>query len=242
MSLPLELQKLPPQALDVIRYLDGRDSGADVATILWGTGLSERALGKAIRRLVTRYYVQLLGQGVYALTQIGKQAAQEIRAYDTGTPGESPAAVSGTPAVAAPAERHPRRLSVWVAHELVVGMKAMLLVGFNAPVGDSIALQQPARLVLRLSAPGCDVEPVERPLDVAVERPAGPVQFRVVPRREGLVRIKIEADQLVTLHELVPLGGIYFDLRVSLYPTPHSAKFHALGAPVGLVPGQGNPG
>jgi hypothetical protein len=70
-----------------------------------------------------------------------------------------------------------------------------------------------------------------------VDRSAGPVHFRLVPRREGTVRIKVEAYQLVTLQEMVPVGGLYFDLNVAGFPTPQSEEFQALGAIVELHPG-----
>jgi hypothetical protein len=91
-------------------------------------------------------------------------------------------------------------------------------------------------VILRLSAPGCDVLPVERPLEVAIKAAAGPVSFRVTPRRAGLVRLKIEVYQLVTLKELRPVGGMFFDLNVSGFPTPDSEEKKALGAIIRLFP------
>jgi len=66
----------------VIRYLKTQENGADVIDIMAGTGLSERALGKAIRRLVTRYFVEMPAQGFYTLTSAGRLAAQELGVYD----------------------------------------------------------------------------------------------------------------------------------------------------------------
>jgi predicted transcriptional regulator len=121
MSLSVDLQKLPPQALDVIRYLRTQEQGADVTTIMAGTGLSERAFGKAIRRLVTRHYVEMPAQGYYTLTNAGRQAAEELGEYDGSVPmPEVHAAPDVTVEDAAPVILHKRRLSVWVAQELVI--------------------------------------------------------------------------------------------------------------------------
>ena len=228
--LPLELQKLPPQALDVIRYLNTREDAASVEQILDGTGLSERSFGKAIRRLVTRYYVDMPEQGFYALTANGRQAAEDLRAFDGATPTLARAAAP-EPA-AAPLQV--RQFSVVAQKDLVVRSSAVLRAGFSAPASDQPRLRQPGRIILRVSAPGCDVDPVERPLEVATSAAAGPVTFRVTPRREGSVRIKIEAYQLVTRQDLVPVGGMYFDRTVAEFPTPGSAEIQALGATLRL--------
>jgi DNA-binding MarR family transcriptional regulator len=244
-----DLQKLPPQALDVIRYLDTHDDQGTVDEIIEGTGLSERGLRKAIRRLVTRYYADMPDQDFYRLTEKGKEAAGELRAYDgEDVPAAVPAAVdapSAAPAAqaadeeapAADVPRHARRMSVLVPKELVIRSAVTLRAGFDAPPADDpVPLQETGRVILRLSAPGCDVDPVERPLDVAVGGPAGPVSFRVTPRVEGPARLKIEGYQLVSLKDIRPIGGVFFDLNVAGFPTPDSAEVKVLGAVMGLYP------
>ena len=174
MSLPADLQKLPPQALDVLRILDGREGGLDTEAILSGTGLSERAFGKAIRRLVTRYYVAMPRDGVYALTKTGRVAVEEIHAYDRVAPGgnvtrampddeaaeippEPPAEVAvaavaeAAPTPAPPAARHERRLSLLVPREMVLGMTVTLLAGFDTPPHNTAPLHEPARVVVRVA-------------------------------------------------------------------------------------------
>jgi len=234
MSLPLELQKLPPQALDVIRFLATQPQGAYVDTILDRTGLSERSFGKAIRRLVTRYYVEMPAQGFYTLTANGRQAAQDISSYDGSAP-TAPEPVPGSPQQAS--LRQERRLTALIPKELVAHGTSVLMVGFDAPGAGQPAMTQPGRVIFRVSAPGCDVLPTERPLEVTGGKAAGPLRFRIEPRREGQVRIKIEAFQLVTLKDLRPLGGMYFDIRVAGFPTPESAELQALGAPIRLYVG-----
>jgi hypothetical protein len=237
----------------VIRYLATREEGASVDEMVIGTGLSERTLGKSIRRLVTRYYVDMPAQGFYRLSVKGKQAAQDLRMFDGDTlilpaaeleSEPAPARVEPAPEhiapppaavqVQPPIERQVRRLSIFMPKEMVIRSTISLRTGFEAPRAGQPALQQPARIVLRLSAPGCDVEPTERPVEVASSTSVGPLQFRVAPRLEGMVRLKLEAFQLVSQRELLPIGGMYFDLNVAGFPTPLSAEFQTLGAMVQL--------
>jgi DNA-binding MarR family transcriptional regulator len=233
-----DLQKLLPQALDVIRYLDTHDDQGTVDEIIEGTGLSERGLRKAIRRLVTRYYADMPDQDFYRLTEKGKEAAGELRAYDgEDVPAAVPAAVdapSAAPAAqaadeeapAADVPRHARRMSVLVPKELVIRSAVTLRAGFDAPPADDpVPLQETGRVILRLSAP-----------DVAVGGPAGPVSFRVTPRVEGPARFKVEGYQLVSLKDIRPIGGMFFDLNVAGFPTPDSAEVKVLGAVMGLYP------
>ena len=245
MGLPLDLQKLLPQALDVIRYLGTEeDGGADVDTIMDGTGLSERAFGKAIRRLVTRYYVEMPDTGYYVLTERGWQAAEDLHVFD-GTPGVPAAEDASLAEGEVPEEeteaptaqvRYSRRFSMFLPRELVAGSTTALRAGFDTPAADQAPLQEPGRVIIRLSAPGCDVTPVERPLEVPVKGAAGPVQFRITPRQEGTVRVKVIAYQLVSQRDLRGVGGMYFDLPIAGFPTPGSVEFQTLGAAVALYP------
>ncbi len=248
--LPPDLRKLPPQALDVIRYLDTHDDQGTVVEIVGGTGLTERGLRKAIRRLVTRFYAEMPDQDFYRLTTKGKEAAEELRAYDgenipaAAPDTQTPPAAQAAPAMQASEEtpaadvpRHVRRLSMLVPKELVIRSTITLRAGFDAPAADDpVPLKETGRVILRLSTPGCDVEPVERPLDVAVNGAAGPVSFRVTPRREGPARLKLDAYQLVSLKDIRPVGGMFFDLNVSGFPTPDSGEVKALGAVIRLYP------
>jgi hypothetical protein len=233
-TLPPEVQKLPPEALDVLRYLGLHPDGASIDDILDGTGLSERGFGKAIRRLVTRFYVEMPDQSFYRMTASGQQAADAVRVFDEE---ETPAA-PGADMIAK--LTHTRQLAVVGPKELIAGAQSVLRVGFSAPADAQHPLKESGRVILRLSAPGCDVEPVERPLEVATDAPAGPARFRVMARKTGSVRVKVEAFQLMALDELQPVGGVFFDLSVASFPTPASGEVQALGATVRLHPGGEN--
>jgi hypothetical protein len=234
MSLPLDLQKLPSQALDVIRFLDDKPDGVSIKTIRTGTGLSKRVLGKVIRRLVTRYYLEMPQRDIYCLTGSGQQAAAALRHYDDDDLLHTAAAA---PDVDADVARHERLLTVVLPQELIAQGQAGLHIGFNAPESGQPPLPEAARIILRVSAPGCNVAPVERPLEVPGDAPAGPVPFRVQPRQTGNAQVKIEVLQLVTLDALVPVGTVYFNVPVSGFPTPLSAEKQALGTRVGLLAG-----
>jgi hypothetical protein len=233
-TLPPELQKLPPEALDVLRYLGQHPDGASTNDILHGTGLSVRGFGKAIRRLVTRYYVEMPDQSFYCTTESGRQAADDVRAFDED---DTPAAPG---ADMIPKLTHTRQLAVVGPKELIAGAESVLRVGFSAPVDAQHPLNEKGRVILRLSAPGCDVDPVERPLEVATDAPAGPAWFRVMARKTGSVRVKVEAFQLMALDELQPVGGVFFELSVAGFPTPASGEVQALGSTVRLHPGGEN--
>ena len=246
MSLPSDLERLLPQALDVIRFLGLQEDGsAPVDAIIAGTGLSERTGGKAIRRLVTRYYLDMPEQGYYRLTESGWRAVQDLRTFDGEfPPADLPAEEvedqqeesDDLPAPAQPV-RQARRLSMFLPKELVIRSTTILRAGFDAPAAGEPPLRLPGRVILRLNALGCEIDPVDRPLEVAVSAAAGPVRFRVTPGREGAMRFRLEAFQLMGQQSVLPVGGMVFDLNVAGFPTPASAEFHALGAVVYLYPG-----
>ena len=94
-ELPFHLKTLEPLkgALDILRFFGVIDSAtADADAIKDALGLSDRALPKAIRRLVTKQYIVMEGDMMYRLTEKGQQAVEELSEYDgaTGTGLELP--------------------------------------------------------------------------------------------------------------------------------------------------------
>jgi len=198
------------------------------------TGQSERAFGRAIRRLVTLRLVNMPVPGRYALTERGREAlaawgmdVAPAAPVADDPPGEPPAATPpDSPSVA-------RTLTVLVAEELVAGTGAILMAGFNAPRGGDTTHPAPRDVVLRVSAPGAEVSPAEQPLDVPADAAAGPVRFKVTPSEPGRLRISLHVLQ-PDGRALAVVDGMYFDLRVQPYPTPRSAELQSLGAVVHL--------
>src|SRR5690606_35180973 len=94
MDLPYHLKTLEPLtgALDILRYLASLDEpSADADEICDALDLSERTFGKAIRRLVTKKYVQIDGSLFYRLTRQGEEAANDLAQYETDNPGATEA-------------------------------------------------------------------------------------------------------------------------------------------------------
>jgi len=247
MPLAPDLQKLPSQAHEVIRYLAAQpENGALAGEIIEGAGLTERSFGKAIRRLVTRSCVEMPARGYYVLTALGQQLARELGVAPVDPPGESvadsephPVAETGAtdpPPVAATGPNTLRRLSVVVPVELVIGAPAVLRVGFDPLRGDQMPPDGTARVIVRLSAPGCDVSPAERPLEVPAGDPVGPVTFRLTPHEEGMIRVRVQVFQVIDDLAIRLAGGMYFDRHVAGFPTPDSAEFQALAADIALIP------
>ena len=229
-----EFQKLPPQAIPVIRFLSERENAA-AGEIAQETGLSARAFGKAIRALVTRRFAEMASPGVYRLSARGREALAALEPVAQSAPAEAPVptpesapAPEPVPQVDAAPARPERRLSALVAQEWVRHLPAKLMVGFDAAPDHTPPA--PLHLTLRVKARGCEVEPREHTLDLPPHRAAGPVQFRVTPFDGQSVRVRIEV-----LHGDTLLGGVFFEVPVAGLPTPRSAQFHALGGPVPLA-------
>ena len=220
MPILSDLEKLPSQALDVLRYLATCEAGtASADAIMAGVGLSAIGLGKGVRRLVTGRYIAMTAAGTYELTTLGQRAADALRA-----PEPAPAAAI-------------RRLSVFVPCALAVGAPALLRAGFDLPLGDQSPSAEALPVILRLRAPGCDVSPVEQPVTIPADAPSSPVRFRVTPYQEGMLRLSLEVLPAGGVEPPRPSGGIYFDLSVEPFPTPACAEFQALGATVVLPAG-----
>ncbi len=258
-ELPPDLRKLPSGALDVLRFFGTQAVGASVDEIVAGTNLSSRGCRKAIRRLVTRYYLEMPEREYYTLSARGQEAVQILREFDgaateTGTAGGVVETVTGvstldtTSTVPAdvqhamqppPPPRHARRLSIFLPQALAVNLSAKFQVGFSAPLDGSAPLRQPAQLVLRLSVPACDVQPAEYTLEITGEQgTVGPFSFRVQPQQTEAARAKLEVYQWVTAQNLQSVGGMFFDLAVTEFPTPASAALHTLAVVVRLYEGE----
>lgn len=222
MSVPPELQRLPPQALDVLRYLAAcEDGSASADAIMAGAGLSTIGLGKGIRRLVTGRYVAMTAPGTYTLTSLGREAAEAL-----------------LPADPAPVPGQARRLSVFTPCELAAGSTALLRAGFDPPDRDQPLPTEAVPVILRLHAPDCDISPAEQPVTIPPDAPGGPVRFRVTPHQQGTLRLRLEVLPAGGAEPPRPAGGIYFDLGVAPFPTPACAQFQTLAATVALPPGR----
>ncbi|MBK8136438.1 MAG: hypothetical protein IPK52_11460 [Chloroflexi bacterium] len=215
MELPYHLKTLEPLtgALDIVRYLRNEpDMLAAVETLLDKLELSERAFGKAIRRLVTQGYVQMDAEAVYRLTDAGRRAADELAEYEqttgkraTGTHTLADSAITGRVVLAAPAS-------------LTDQQPAEIHVG--AALDSDSSLNVAADLLVRLSAlnaePGHTQDAVLTLLDQPVK-----YTFTIVPQGYDKVRVRVQVYQLLPDDEdVVACGGFHVDLPVG---TAHSA-------------------
>jgi hypothetical protein len=223
MSLPFNLQKLPPEALDVLRFLGKTAGGATTEAIEEGTGLASRPVGKAIRRLVTADYISL-GFSGYELTTDGKVAVQDLAAFD-GTSGAATPAKSEPPAPTIA-----RRLIAVVPRSLAVGQSANMIVGVNPPAGSDGALSDAARLELKIRAQGGALSADNITLEVPPNAAAKPDTVNLTPAEAGkTMRVRIDAFQAFDFDRLEPVGGMYFDLPVAANGAQSDATNRAVG-------------
>lgn len=229
MELPFTLQRLPPEALEVLRFLHKHQAAAESAEIERGAQLSARLVGRAIRRLINFRLIQF-NLDKYELTSDGQIAARQLAEYD--------AAMTAHQGGRAEPPRVPRRLTVVVPRVLRANTPTELFVGVNPPTANTPLLPQPAHLTLRASALGGTLSLSEFALEVPVDKAAVPAKLTLTPDQAGrAVRVRIDAFQAVDADQLQfePLGGMYFDVRVSMDATQDNA-LRAVGMDVLLKP------
>jgi hypothetical protein len=229
MELPFTLQRLPSEALEVLRFLHKHQAAAASAEIEHGAQLSERLVGRAIRRLVNFRLIQL-SHDKYELTSDGQLAARQLAEYDAAM------AASGSGRAEQP--RVPRRLTVVMPRVLPANAPTDLFVGVNPPTANTPLLPQPAHITLRASALGGTLSSAEFSLVVPVDKAAVPVRLSLTPNQAGrAVRVRIDAFQATDADQLQfePLGGMYFDVRVAMDANQDNA-LRAVGMDMLLKP------
>ncbi|MFN7209155.1 MAG: hypothetical protein ACK4P1_02025 [Aggregatilineales bacterium] len=229
MELPFTLQRLTPEALEVLRFLHKRRASADAIEIEQGAQLSERLVRRAIRRLVNYRLIQF-ARDKYELTSDGEIAAHQLAEYD--------AAMATNSGGRAEPPRVPRRLTVVMPRALSANAPTDLFVGVNPPSANTPLLPQPAHLTLRASAIGGALSSAEFSLIVPIDKAAIPAKLSLTPDQAGrAVRVRIDAFQAIDPDQLQfePLGGMYFDVRVSMDTTPDNA-LRAVGMDILLKP------
>ncbi len=227
MDLPHELRILPPHAIDVLLYMGALPDGkADVDSICEGANLSDRAFGKAIRRLVTRNYLSMDFVGLYHLTPEGRRAYQIIAQAQSAGGGRAPAEDDSAPAVT-------RRLVAVLPRALSIEAPATLYVSVDAPPDGQPPLDAAIPLVLRVEAVNAEIAPAEQTLDVPPDQVALPVAFTLTAPAEGAVRVRVRAYRLTDL-DVAAVGGMYFDVDAVDAAQAASAGFQAVGVDLNL--------
>lgn len=218
MSLPFELTTLPPQALDILRYM-GRLSleHADAEMIMGGTGLSERSFSKGIKRLVTKNYMSMDSARIYHLTQKGSNAISDIDTFDAETGGVFAMGQSNDTfeydlCVVVP----PGTYYVNEPGTLMLGLEPI-----DTPLSDEV------HLIVRLDCSGGDVSHREFTASISPDFPVVVAEFDVIPDgTAGAFRLRVEAFQSLRMDELEEAGGMYFDIPLG-QALPRPQAMHA---------------
>lgn len=189
-------------AFDIIRYLGETDDPAGAEDICDDLDMSDRRFGKAIKRLVTRSYVQMNSDYEYFLTQKGTEAADELNAFDAA--GGTSDDVNDNKIM--------RRLLLALPRELTAGQTADLYVGIEDDSEQLLA--SPADVVMRVSAlnaelTGGDDEIVKLNNDKLTK------SLQITPEMYTQVRVKVQVMQLAPNGEDITVcGGLYVDVNV----------------------------
>lgn len=224
MELPYHLKTLPPDALDVIRYLGTVDDyRAYKDDICENVGLTDRGFGKVIRRLVTKGYTVMDGSQVYRLTEQGQNSADELAAYDEANP-------DGESAVPDAAEQVARRLVLVVPSLVVANQSTHAYVGFHPLPG----FDETSDVVARLSAVNGTLDSAQE-AHFELDDSHAYQSFQVTPGQYERMRVRVEVYQLgPNPDDIVEAGGMYVDLDVTDNPDNGRAPLLAYGADVML--------
>lgn len=227
MELPYHLKTLEPLtgALDILRFLrDEPDMLAPVDTLLDALELSERAFGKAIRRLVTQGYVQMDAEAVYRLTDNGRRAADELIEYET-TVGESATGAYPTSDAAITG-----RVVLAIPEVLTDAKPVELYVG--AALDSDSSLQRSTDVLVCISALNAEPGHTQDAQLTLLDQPVRHT-FTITPQGFDTVRVRVQVYQLLgDGEELVPCGGFHADLPVTTAGA--DGRRIAFGSPITL--------
>jgi Mn-dependent DtxR family transcriptional regulator len=211
MSLPFELTTFPKGSLEIIRFLADQDSYAAFdGEIADATGLSDRAFGKAIRRLVTKEYVEMQVDGSYSLTEIGMEAAEAIAAHEEEEIHEAAGDDETERGDSEEFETVVRPVVVIVPRTLVANQPNFLFVRVDEASDDSDA-DLPVDVLFRIGG-DCSAFPEQGDTTVPPEEPAPTVRFEITPPGPGSYTVRIEALQ-VTQTDLLEAGRLKFAVK-----------------------------
>jgi len=233
MSLPFNLQKLPPEALDTLRFMGKVSKEVLPNEIEDGASLSYRLVGKAIRRLINADYIQIdISSGTYQLTTDGKIAVQQLAEYDAQIGGNASAKT-------APATVAQRRLTVVMPRAFAAGQANDLYFGVNAPGAAQPLLPETAHIELKVSAVGGTLSNGSVSLDIPPDKAAQPGVVKLMPQQAGkAIRVRVDAFQSFEFDSMESLGGMYFDVQVpeSGAPAAVPSASRAVGMDLALKP------
>lgn len=208
MELHDYLRKLPPEALEALRFLAAQEGGVATANdIGLALNLTARGLGKLIRSLVTKSYITMDSSQVYRLTLSGQEAARALEAYDAVASHQTDRAGQDA---ASDHDVALRRLVLAAPRALAAGQPAQIYLGFNR----DLSFLSPVDLVTRLSV--INGQP-ERPQEAQFHLADAPDHrtFVITPNAVPRVRLRVEVFQVgPDIGDFAVCGGMYVDLDV----------------------------
>lgn len=224
MDLPYHLKTLPPQSLDVIRYLAALTGGtASKEDIQDAADLSDRGFGKVIRRLVTKGYTAMDGVQVYRLTDRGYDAAEELAAYDAMNPLDAVTVKADEPRESA------RRLVMVVPESLSVQAPNRILLGFLA--GD--VPSDDLKLITRVSVINGELQSPQEAY-FALSPQAAHEEYWVIAGAYTEARLRVEVIQAGSgMDSVVFSGGMYVDVPITREDSANG-RYRAYGMDISL--------
>ena len=203
-ELSVELKKLETLkgAFDIIRYLSEDDTPAGADDICDDLDMSDRRFGKAIKRLVTRSYVQMNSDYAYFLTQKGISAAKELAEFDA----------AGGAKRSHDTNKVMRRLLMALPRQLTAGQTTDIYIGIEADKKNSLAT--PADIVLRVTATHALLSDNSDEI-MKLNNEAITQTLQLTPEMYTQVRVKIQIFQIAPNGEDITMcGGLYVDVNV----------------------------
>jgi predicted transcriptional regulator len=206
MALPNNLQKLPPEMLDVLRFLGARETSARTADIESGLNISERVVLKAIRRLINANLIQFDEVNGYTCTGEGKRSYAALLDYDKA-PKQATAQDSRAKIL--------RRLTAVIPAALIPGQAMPIFIGIDPPNGGT-AHPETVMIDLKVQVLGGAIQPLTASLTVPPDKAAAPARLTITASvSDKPVRVKIDAYQAFQIAELKVAGRLYFDIPVA---------------------------
>ncbi|MEP7287000.1 MAG: hypothetical protein ABI947_14680 [Chloroflexota bacterium] len=230
MPLSFNLQRLPPEALDLLRYMGKTPGALSMDDLEEGSGLNARLIGKAVRRLVNFDYLHMDSNNAYLLTTDGERAAQQIADFDANAASEDTASNKATLTVL-------RRLIVVMPSALIARQLTDLYFGVNPPAPENTQLSGAVHVELKISAVGGTLTANNLSLDIPPDKAATPVKVTLLADQPGkVVRVRVDAFQASEFDSMESLGGMYFDVRIATESVVQDTTSRAVGMDLRLKP------
>ena len=228
MSLSFNLQRLPPEAISVLRFLGNRGAAASSHDMESGLDIGARAVGRAIRRLVNYSLIQMDFNGAYQLTTDGRRAYQQLADKEVRSASSTPAARS--------VSQITRRLTIVLPHVASDAQPVTLFIGVNPANNTAPHLADSAQVELRLSVIGGTLSQASLSLEVPPAQAAAPVAVTVTAQPNvRTVRIRIDAFQVIDTDRVDPVGDMYFDIPVRPVANTGDSTRRAVGTDLALI-------